>query len=432
MNSECRAQQCAHQPRVGPCALTFEEVERWAAAGHVDGDLDGIHLARAITEEVRRAGKHFLPQPFLFRLSEIRRRHATGRRPFLQAFLDCLLDKHEDRYWNRTYLSLPLLELIADEPGHAPGPDRLATWLISDVARFEMQTAAAPQEPADADRDRPGAATLRKRLRHALRFVAHDHDGLDVDGLDAEDLTPQAAELPRPAATEAGRWFDVTVQPLYVLHDEYFFMRALQAHEMVFTAIAQDVRAAIAALRDGRLEPAAACVDRAAASFERASALFRLVATMRPEHFSGFREFTQGASAIQSEQYKRFELLCGLPPAERLGSAAFTSVPAVRAEAHDAGHDTVTRAYLDLRRRTRFSSTDWNLFHTALGQLEERHQRWKSTHRSLAARMLGSARGSGDTEGVPYLTECLDNRLFGQLGGHRHLRCGQDRAGTGG
>ncbi|MFD4870067.1 tryptophan 2,3-dioxygenase family protein [Streptomyces sp. NPDC058412] len=418
--------------------MTFEEVERWAAAGQVDGDLDGIHLARVITEEVRRAGKHFLPQPFLLQLSEIRRRHTTDRRPFLRAFLDCLLDKHEERYWNRTYLSLPLLELIADEPGHGPGPNRLATWLISDVVRFEARSAAAPQEPAgadsdtdedrgpdtDPDRDRPGAVTLRKRLRHALRFVAHDHDGLDV-----EDLSLRAAELlPGPAATDAGRWFEMTVQPVYVLHDEYFFMRALQAHEMVFTAIAQDMTAAIAALRDGCLEPAAACVDRAAASFERASALFRLVATMRPEHFHGFREFTQGASAIQSEQYKRFEILCGLPHAERLGSEAFTSVPVVRAQAQDAGHDTVTHAYLDLRRRARFSWTDWNRFHTALGGLEERHQRWKSTHRSLATRMLGSARGSGDTEGVPYLTQCLDNRLFGRLSGQRAPQCGRAAA----
>ncbi|MFE9929356.1 tryptophan 2,3-dioxygenase family protein [Streptomyces sp. NPDC005533] len=407
--------------------MTFEEVERWATAGQVDGDLDGIHLARVITEEVRRAGKHFLPQPFLLQLSEIRRRHATGRRPFLRAFLDCLLDKHEERYGNRTYLSLPLLELISDEPRHGPGPNRLATWLIADVVRFETRSASAPQEPAriptrdpahaapGRDRDRPGAVTLSRRLRHALRFVAHDHDGLDV-----EDVSPRAAELlPRPAATAAGRWFEVTVQPVYVLHDEYFFMRALQAHEMVFTAIAQDVGAAVAALRDGSLEAAAQSVDRAAASFERASALFRLVATMRPEQFDGFREFTQGASAIQSEQYKRFEILCGLPHAERLGSKAFTSVPAVRAEAQDADHDTVTRAYLDLRRRARFSWTDWNLFHTALGGLEERHQRWKSTHRSLATRMLGSARGSGDTEGVPYLTQCLDNRLFGRLNGRR-------------
>ncbi|WP_314247245.1 tryptophan 2,3-dioxygenase family protein [Streptomyces kutzneri] len=419
------------------------EADRWAAIGHADGDggdadRDGIHLARTVTQEVRRTGKHFLPQPLLLRLGEIHHRHAAHRPPHLQAFLDCMLDKHEGRYGNRTYLSLPLLELLLGEgeTDDAPDPNRMATLLIADVVRFEIRTQAPAGEPQEApeapeaqesvDRDPPDPVTLRKRLRHALRFVAHD---LGVP--DADDLTSPAAHvpwsrwtdlaglLPRPADTGAGHWFDVTVQPVYVLHDEYFFIRALQAHEMIFTAIAADVRAAIGALRAGRLDVAADHVDRAAVLFDRASALFRMVATMRPGHFSAFRQFTQGASAIQSEQYKRFEILCGLPTAPRLESEAFTNVPSVRAEAEGDAHDTVVRAYLDLRRSARFGEAEWNRFRSALGGLEERHQRWKSTHRSLAARMLGGAHGSGYTAGVPYLAECLDNRLFWQLGEQR-------------
>ncbi|WP_084960505.1 hypothetical protein [Thermoactinospora rubra] len=101
---------------------------------------------------------------------------------------------------------------------------------------------------------------------------------------------------------------------------------------MVFTTIVSELRAAIGALRDGDPETCAARVDRAVAVFERAASLFRMVATMRPAQFAGFRQFTDGASAIRSEQYKRFELLCDPPPAARLRSAAFTSVPAVRSE----------------------------------------------------------------------------------------------------
>jgi tryptophan 2,3-dioxygenase len=186
---------------------------------------------------------------------------------------------------------------------------------------------------------------------------------------------------------------------------------------MLFTTIATDMQAAIAALRDRRLEAAVERVNHAAAMFQRAAALFRIVATMRGEQFSTFRQFTQGASAIQSEQYKRFEILCGVPPVARLQSAAFTSVPVVRAEAEDSAHDTVAQAYLDLRSAGGFSQAEWNLLDTALGSLEDRHQRWKSTHRSLALRMLGNAHGSGYTDGVPYLTKCLDNRLFWQLNG---------------
>ncbi|MFJ7589264.1 tryptophan 2,3-dioxygenase family protein [Streptomyces sp. NPDC097617] len=427
----------------------FAEVDRWAASGCMDGALDGIHLARTVTEEVRRTGKHFLPQPLLQRLGDIHNRHAVDRRPYLEAFLDCMLDKHEDRYWNRTYLSLPLLELLLDGAGdaqEAPDPNRMATLLIADVIRFEVRAEALSRESAEAgesgnsgesgasgesvDTDPPDPVTLRKRLRHALRFVAHDLGGPDTDDLLSgaahvswSRWVDMAGRLPRPTATESAHWFDMTVQPVYVLHDEYFFIRALQAHEMIFTAIAADVRAAIGALREGRLGAAADQVDRAAGLFDRASALFRMVATMRPGHFSAFRQFTQGASAIQSEQYKRFEILCGLPTAPRLRSEAFTHVPSVRAEAEGEGHDTVVRAYLDLRRSARFDEAEWNRFRTALGGLEERHQRWKSTHRSLAARMLGDAHGSGYTAGVPYLAECLDNRLFRQLGEQRGAGC---------
>ncbi|MEV7525175.1 tryptophan 2,3-dioxygenase family protein [Streptomyces sp. NPDC091371] len=394
-------------------------MEHWATTGHVNGRLDGIRLARIVTEEVRRTGKHFLPPSLLIQLDAIRSRHATDRRPLLRAFLDCLLDKHEERFWNRTYLGLPLLERLSAGPDHLIHPNRLATLLISDVVRYEIQAAASPAE--SVDRDRPDPATLHKRLRHAVRFVAQDGDEPDVHELTSRVARmPQArwAEivdlLPRPTAT-VGPWFDVTVQPVYVLHDEYFFIRALQAHEMLFTAIVTDIRAAISALRDGRLQEGAEHIDLAAGRFDRASALFRIVATMRPGHFSTFRKFTQGASAIQSEQYKRFEILCGVPPVARLRSTAFTSVPAVRAEAEECGHDTVAHACLDLRRRNDFSPSQWHLLDASLGRLEARHQRWKATHRSLAARMLGSAHGSGYTDGVPYLTQCLDNRLFGQL-----------------
>ncbi|MFF1367912.1 tryptophan 2,3-dioxygenase family protein [Streptomyces virginiae] len=393
--------------------------DRWAAIGHAggaDGDLDAMHLARTVTREVRRTGKHFLPQTLLLRLAEIRSGHALDGPTHLRAFLDCVLDKHEGRHWNRTYLSLPLLELLLGDSDDAPDPNRMATLLISDVIRFELRAQAPDEESREPhaareslDRDPPDPVTLRKRLRHALRFVGHDPEAPEADDHVAE-------LLPRPTGAEAGHWFEATVQPVYVLHDEYFFIRVLQAHEMVFTAIAAEVREAIGALRAGRLAAAADHVDRAAGLLDRASALFRMVATMRPGHFSAFRQFTQGASAIQSEQYKRFEILCGLPTARRLGSEAFTQVPAVRAEAAAEGHDTVVRAYLDLRRSARFDEAEWNRFRTALGGLEERHQRWKSTHRSLAARMLGGEHGSGGTAGVPYLAECLDNRLFWQLG----------------
>ncbi|MFF1408588.1 tryptophan 2,3-dioxygenase family protein [Streptomyces sp. NPDC058289] len=399
---------------------TDPEIKRWAAAERMPEEVDGISLARSVTEIVQRTGKYFLSKETLLRLSAIRRRHGTNR-PFLAAFLDCALDKHQGRFQNRTYLALPVLELLMDDRHAALSADRISTLLMADVVRFEIDAAAG--SPEGPGRDRPDASTLSTRLRHALRLVT---TGLGQS--EAEDLPSRLAHaprshlegladrLPRPPATDCARWFDVTVQPVSVVHDEYFFIRVLQTHEMHFTAIAAAMKKVIGSLRAGNPEGAVDLVDHAVVMFERAATLFRVVATMRAEQFSAFRQYTQGASAIQSEQYKRFESLCDVPAVPRLESSAFTSVPAVRAEVEDPGHDTVTRAYLDLRKEGRFDRAQWNRLDMAISRLERGHQRWKSAHRGLAARMLGDAHGSGYTDGVPYLTECLENRLFRQLG----------------
>ncbi|MEU4732713.1 tryptophan 2,3-dioxygenase family protein [Streptomyces sp. NPDC023588] len=431
MNSENCAIRCMRvmtkgcprplRHRCGSRTSKLREVRRWAAAEQVPAASDGISLARSVTEHVRRTGKHFLPDHLLIQLSEIRRRHSEGR-PLLDAFLDCALDKHEGRFWNRTYLSLPVLELLmGGGQKSASSAERMSTLLISDIVRFEIEAACGSGEGPGAGR--PDEATLATRLRHALRLATQSHARPEAGSLPSrlgdvsrsrlEDLADQ---LPRPPATETWRWFDVTAQPVSLLHDEYFFIRVLQAHEMIFTALAADVWAAISELRARRPRGAAERIDHGVALFERAAALFRIAATMRADQFSAFRQYTQGASAIQSEQYKRFEILCGVPPASRLQSAAFTSVPAVRAEAADVGHDSLARAYRDLRGEGGIGPAERDRLDAALSRLESRHQRWKSAHRSLAVRMLGDERGSGHTDGVPYLTRCLENRLFWQLG----------------
>ncbi|MFE9633553.1 tryptophan 2,3-dioxygenase family protein [Streptomyces sp. NPDC006463] len=356
-------------------------------------ESDGISLARSLTAHVRRTGKHFLPEQMLVRLSDVRNRHVADR-PFLNAFLDCMLDEHEGRFRTRTYLALPVLELLVDERHSGLSADRMSIMLMSDAVRFEIKAAGGSRE--GPSRGRPDPATLGTRLRHALRFVTQGLGRPDPGDLPSRvaQTPPSRLEglvehLPRPPATDAWRWFDVTVQPVYVLHDEYFFIRVLQTREMLFAATVADMKAAIGALRAGRLDDGAQRIEHAVAMFERAAALFRTVATMRAEQFSAFRQYTRGVGAIQSEQYERFERLCGVPPARSLRSAAFTSVPAVRAEAEAPGHDTVTQAYLDLRHEGGFDRTQWNPLDAALSRLEAGQQRWKSAHSGLAVRMFG-------------------------------------------
>jgi tryptophan 2,3-dioxygenase len=362
-----------------------------------DLPTDALGLARVVTRAVRERGKHVLSASL--REAMVRLRANGVQDPFVAAFLDCLLDKHDGRFHNRTYLALALLESILDDPRSGLTPERLSALLMADVIRHE--TAAAAVRPSRGEDDRPDARTLGARLAHARRFVA-------ACGVSVE--TP----LPVPPNGVVGDWFAMTAQPVSVVHDEYFFLRALQCHEMVFTGLADNVAGATAALRAGDLRSACEHLEATVTAFEKAALLFRVVATMRAEAFHTFREFTQGASAIQSEAYKGFEIACGHPTTERLRSDAFGNVPAVRAEAL-AGAGDLSSAYLAARAACHPGRPDWARFDAALVELERRHQRWKTTHHRLAARMLGEAAGSGYTAGVPYLRQCLDNRLFWQL-----------------
>lgn len=359
------------------------EIERWLGAAPGTAG-DGLALARLITRQVRASGRHLLGEPLLAALEDVQHRH-RGHDGYLDAFLDAILARRQDRFRNQTYLALPLLDAILSDPGSRLDPERLAAILVADIIRHEGQPGSV---------EATGPAVNRKRIQHAARIVAA--------------INPD--ECPMPPKTAAGEWLALTVLPVSTVHDEYFFIRALQTHEMVFSTLTAQLRSATNALRRGKVGVAAALVRRANEVFQRAAMLFRMVATMRAEDFHAFRVYTDGASAIQSEAYKRFELACGRPSAARLASEAFASVPAVRAEAYR--RDNLVQAYLDLRRAGRVDSSAHPELEAAMSELEASHQRWKTTHHGLAATTLGEARGSGYTAGVPYLRGCLDNRLF--------------------
>lgn len=405
---------CAIQvSREAAAGFLSNELDHWLDPSVPSDELDGLVLARLVTHEVRWVGKHFLRADRLERLAAIRDRYG-GSDVHLDAFLACILDKHDGHFWNRTYLSLPVLETFMADNDLLPSG--VAALLAADIIRYEL--CAAHRRTEVSALGRPDPRTLRTRLRHSLRFMAsHLGSADEADGLlsaiarDPEaDLPALLLQLPTGPVPISGAWLEVSVQPVSTVHDEYFFMRVLQAHEMSFAGMNWRMRDAVAAIREDELAPAITLLEQVVAFMDRNASLFRIVATMRPEAFHTFREFTDGASAIQSEQYKRFEGLCGLPPPPRLGSPAFESVPAVQAEV-SAGQDTLTDAYLDAVGSGRHPA-ELATIATLLRTLEASHRRWKATHVTLASRMLGDARGSGYTSGVGYLDEWLDHCLF--------------------
>ena len=415
--------RCATElSRANAAEMLAAELRRWLVP-EPPSDLEGLALARLVTREVRWVGTHHLDPALLGDLAAVRER-CVGREPILDDFLDCVLAKHDGRYWNRTYLCLPVLERLIDGPDAPIDPVGLAALLAADVVRHEL--CASSRGKSVSPVDRPDGRTLHTRVRQAARFKSASLGAeLATELLAAVAHDPQAglpdilAALPVAPAPWAADWLEVTVQPVSTVHDEYFFIRALQGHEIVYGVAARSVADAAAALADGQADEAARCVDRATVMVERGQSLFRMVATMRYEAFHTFREFTHGASAIQSEQYKRFEARCWTPTAARLASPAFDQVPAVRAELGE-NRRTLMGAWLDTDRR---SPGDPAVARVAasMAALEAAHRRWKNTHVTVASRMLGDARGSGDTSGVAYLRAWLDHRLFGDAPALRGL-----------
>ncbi|WP_416981279.1 tryptophan 2,3-dioxygenase [Streptomyces sp. T028] len=375
---------------------------------------------------LRSVGKHFLDAGLLRLLDEIRGSlpQPEGRDgpSFLHRFLDVVLDKHDDRYDYPSYTALSLLTrpVPADWREALRSRDETVLLLLADLIRFEERSAT---DTPDAPHGMPPSPELvAKRARLAVRVMEPAAlrtlpPGGAVDPVAVAAVPgrtpggPLAAEILRTAGPEEDLALVGSVQPVYVLHDEYLFLRTLQSFETTFTFMSSALATAVRRLDGDRPGEAADLVGTVADVLKESLPLFSLLATMRPEAFQTFRTFTEGASAIQSAGYKTFESLCSTPSHGRLASPAYTSVPQVHAWVTN-GQATVQDTWHGLIAAHRLDPADDAALRAAADRLESVHQRWKQTHYRLAVRMIGERSGTGYTEGVPYLAAVLDNRLF--------------------
>jgi tryptophan 2,3-dioxygenase len=194
--------------------------------------------------------------------------------------------------------------------------------------------------------------------------------GLAVDATASDPLTAArhvcllVGDDLQPAETRTLR---LTMLPVSLVHDEYMFIRMLQSYETTFALMAVELDAAVAALEDGHAAAAVRAVTAAERALGEVAPLWSLVATGQREAFLAFREFTEGASAVQSRSYKRVESLC-----RRLD-------------------------------RSRLAPDEDGRVRSAMQRLETALLEWRQSHYRLAVQMLGERRGTGCTEGVPYL-----------------------------
>lgn len=360
----------------------------------------------AVIGSYRAHGKQFVADDVLKALDLVRARFGAEQ-PDLAAFLDVALDKWDGTYNYLTYLGIDLLGLDPEADGETGRRLRteLVGLLLADLMAFE--TGARDGTHAWLPGLRPDADLYDKRLRLLGAALSPLAPG---EG----ELEHRAARLLEQAPPERRRALLLSMQPVFVSHDEYLFIRVLQSFEVTFSAMAADLGDAIARVEEGQAERAAVSIAHCAGSLAAARSLFSLLATMRAESFRVFRVYTVGASAIQSGNYKVFEALCSPPSTARIDSPAFQSVPAIRDRVLEDWRDLTTAV-----RRAQASGVldeqGCGLVRAAAGELERVHQHWKQTHWKLAVRMIGEERGTGYTVGTPYLKAAIDNRLFPHL-----------------
>jgi tryptophan 2,3-dioxygenase len=269
---------------------------------------------------------------------------------------------------------------------------------------------------------RPDARTTAKRCRLVLQLAGPAArrlglgDGVDV-ALKFEDAVAGARQLwanvDADLTGEERRTLQLTMLPVSLVHDEYQFIRVLQSFEATFNLVAVQLHAAVRALTEGESALALRGILAAETALRQAAPLFSLVATMQLEAFQTFREFTEGASAIQSRNYKLVESLCRQPDPARLDAAAYLSVPEVR-ERVLAGQVTLDEAF-QAARASRLRSLEVDELEQGMRRFAAALLRWRRTHHRIAVRMLGERTGTGYTEGAAYLKAVQEIPVFASV-----------------
>ncbi|MFD9905838.1 tryptophan 2,3-dioxygenase [Streptomyces sp. NPDC059063] len=391
----------------------------------------------AVIAEFHRVGKHFVAKELLADLAAARSalQDGTGDRgadPVLAAFLDTALDKWDGRYDYCTYLSLGVLPLPGGQETASSGAstgdggpaavraaghrrDRLVVQLVADALR--QQLAAADGESDLWPEMRPPAVLASKRLRLGVRAVTPVVRRLGLSVPDPDDGTEKAArqlwrEVAADALPEELRVVRLSILPVYISHDEYMFLRILQSFEASFAHLSVLLRQAVAELLRADAARCAELVGSADDALREAASLFPLLATMQVGSFRTFRMYTEGASAIQSRNYKIVESLCRVPDGDRLDAAAYLSVPEVREQVL-SGQATLSGALRSVAAAGLVSGADRARLDEAFEAFAGSLLQWRQTHYRMAVRMLGEGQtGTGYTEGTPYLRAVRDIPVF--------------------
>ncbi|MBE1556829.1 hypothetical protein [Sporosarcina limicola] len=401
---------------------------------------------KKVLEHYHIHGKHFVSKEVHHELKVIKdcldkdgsKMEESGQ--YLSYFLNNLLDKHLEQYNYRSYISTYFLEnLMRDKNlSYTAYLDTRIFHLITilcDIARFECETLSGKEKRfknllISNQKRKKRVLNLFKSIRTYSDFttkvkipdsleeiinqwvnesandspVSSELEKLSLDFISTiQDQIPQDLKLV----------LEMSIIPVWVVHDEYMFIRVLQCFEMIFSIVIKGFLICQTHIQNGSFSEAESIMNSLIEVYRANPTLFRLLMTMDKDNFSAFRVYTEGASAIQSEQYKMIELLAAHPIEKRLNSPAFQSVPRLENRYKTDGiinFEEILKVILE-DDETKHNNA-FNNFLVSMKKFEEQFLLWKNTHYKIAIKVLGLQRGTGNTSGPSYLEMYVKSPLF--------------------
>lgn len=267
----------------------------------------------------------------------------------------------------------------------------------------------------------------RWSIRSVPRAENAAADALVNRALDGDEIAPGP---PAPETTSAGGTDYATyllIDDLLRLqrpitpgaHDELLFIVVHQAYELWFKLILHELTTARDELAGGRPQAAAPRLRRVVAVWRLLLAQLEVLETMGPEGFLEFRDPLAPASGFQSRQFREIEWLSGerdewpggTPPAGASLYEAFAAGLGLP-EARDARLEALADLYRD---HADPLTAAWHDVAELLVDHDEAVGRWRHHHALMAAREIGTRRGTGGSPGVEYLRGTVDRRFFPDL-----------------
>ena len=230
-------------------------------------------------------------------------------------------------------------------------------------------------------------------------------------------------------------------------HDEALFIIIHQVYELWFKLVLHEVDSAAEEIEQDHVYEGTRLLRRVVEIQRLLIQQVRILETMRPQDFLGFRYHLNPASGFQSIQFREVEFLLGLKnagvldhlvcePAERQRLEARLAAPSVSdvfdallvrrglgrpgAPSHAAVSgvskeedwrvDALVRIYDDPE-----GHADLLALCEVLIEIDECLSLWRAHHVQMVERMIGSLRGTGGSAGVGYLQSTLPKRAFPDL-----------------